>query len=535
MAQKYAANAEVSASEMIARPAEASKVTGAADKATTAVDVVKTVVAEIMKATGNAATNDPLTGNLQAGNSSDKLDQLLSTMKFAASAAEFKIYIPATDGVVTVTVAYNATKETAKSDTSAKVASKTVNLDQGQAFEASVKDVVAKISSGTASELANVVSFQYDQGYTPTQWADRVINKWRPSLGTLTVKSIDKMGIDPISKIWAAKVVIDSSLGGTTQVMLGMKDVSTTSTPSWKMAGDELRVNMGLELRHELDMRSSLWDADPSKPTFTFSRRLNTWVDRDDFNASVAPAVLEIHILKLEDSFNPSRTPDFYLYKPDDLATSNCNAYTTSKSNCSDITVDEGTALYERMSANQTKFVIKATDSKGGACLNCTSDGTPKTVLPAEKAVSVKTMFGPSAVEATLKAGVKDLGKDAEKYVRTYFAAPSEVEIGKLFDYFYSAAPANDLPVSWVRPTISSNSQINGLWGWVNTCNSNSGSDLSSTTDNIWARKENNFLIKDVGTKIKNSSYVSVDFNSRMSEGTFQFKVTADKFKNCSK
>jgi hypothetical protein len=247
----------------------------------------------------------------------------------------------------------------------------------------------------------------------------------------------------------------------------------------------------------------------------------------------VAPAVLEIHILKLEDSFDANRIPDFYLYKPD-LATSNCNAYTTSKSDCSGIFVDEGTALYERMSANQTKFVIKATDAKGGACLNCTADGTPKTVYPAEKAVSVKTMFGPSALEATLKAGVKDLGKDAEKYVRTYFAAPSDTEITKLFEYFYSATPANDLPVSWIRPTISSNTQINGLWGWVSTCK-DSGSDLSSTTDNIWARKENNFLIKDVGTRIKNSSYISVDLNSRMSEGTFQFRVAADKYKTACK
>jgi len=457
----------------------------------------------------------------------------LSTMKFAASAAEFKIYIPAADGVVTVTVAYNAAKDTAKSDTANKVASKTVDLTQGQTFEAAVKNVVAKISSGTAIEIANVVSYEYDQGQTPAQWAKQMIEKYRPTFGTLTVKSIEKLAIEPISKNWLTKVVLDSSLGGSTQFILGMKDVSTNSTPNWKMAGDELRVNMGLELRHDLEMRSSLWDPDPRKPTFKFSRRLNTWVEREGYDASVAPAVLEIHILKVEEKFDAKRIPDFTLYKPANI--SNCNAYSTSKTACVDINVDEGSSLYERMSANQTKFVIKATDATGSTCLNCTADGTPKTILPAQKAMSVKSMFGPSAVEATLKAGVKDLGLDAEKYARTYFPAPSSEEISKLFDYFYSSAPANDLPVSWIRPTISSNTQINGLWGWVNTCGSNSGSDLSSTTDNIWARKENSFLIKDVGTRIKNAAYISIDFNSKMSEGIFQFRVAADKWKTACK
>jgi hypothetical protein len=529
MAQKYASSASVSASEMIARPEEASKITGAAEKASTAIDVVKTVVAEIMKVTGNAATNDPLTGNLQAGNSNDKLDQLLSTMKFAASAAEFKVYIPASDGVVTVTVAYNTTKETAKSDTGTRVASKTVDMTQGQSFEAAVRNLVAKISSGTAAEIVSAVGFEYDQGYTPTRWADRVINKWRPSLGTLTVKSIEKIGIEPITKTWLTKIVIESSLGGATELVIGMKDVSTNSTPSWKMAGDELTVNMGLEIRHELEALSSARDADPGTVTFRFSRRLNTWVDKSDYVSSVSPSVLEIYILKLEEKFDATRVPDFTLYKPAD--SSSCNAYTTSKNVCSDILVDEGTALYERMSANQTKFIIKATNTTGGTCLNCTADGTPKTIVPAGKAMSVKSVFGPTAIEATLKAGVKDLGLDAEKYARTYFAAPSKEEISKLFNYLYATTPSNDLPVSWIRPTIASNNQIDGMWGWVSTC-SGIGSELYSNGDNTtWARKENNYLIKDVGTRIKNANYVSLSFNSKISEGTFQFNIITRK--NC--
>jgi hypothetical protein len=534
MAQKYASSAGVSASEIVARPDQATNITNATTKATSAVEVVTAVVAEVLKTAGTGTTMaDPLSGNLQAGNTSDKLDQMLSTMKFAASAAEFKIYIPAADGVVTVTVAYGTTKETAKTDTATAVASKTVDLSQGQTFEAAVKNVIAKINSGTATEIESVVGFQYDQGRTPAQWAKLIIDEWRAGFGTLTVKGIEKIAIDPITKTWLTKAVLESSLGGSTEILLGMKDVSTTSTPNWKMMGDELRVHMGIELRHELRMHSSLWDVDPSKPTFEFGRKFNTWVDTSEYDASTAPAVLEVHVLKLEESYSNTRTPDFYLHKPTG-STASCNKYTVSKTSCDDIFVDEGTALYERMASNQTKFIIKATDSVNGACVNCLTDGTPKTVIPAQRAYSVKTMFGPAAVEATLKKGVKDLGSDTEKYIRTYFAAPSSAEISKLYDYIYSASPAADLSLSWLRPTISSNTQIDGLWGWISPCNG-TGQDLSSQTDEIWAKKENSFVVKNIGTDLKDKSYISIDFQSKSNDAVFKFTLSGDKSKKvCS-
>ena len=522
MAQKYASSLNISASEMMSRPEQAALVTDAKNQATTAIDVVKAVVTQVLAtAGGNVSISDPLTGNLRAGNSSDNFDKVLATMKFAASASEFKIFIPASNGeLVTVTVEYSKSKDTAKSETATKVAGKSVSLNQGQSFETAVKEIIGLINTGTATQLAAKVAYEYDQGRTPTQWANAVVTEWRTGLGTLSVKSISKVGIEPMTNAWVGRVEVQSSLGGVTQFMLALKDVSTTSTPDWRMVGDELRVNMGLELRHELDLRNS--GSSKGDYTLYFKRKFNTYLNNDSSVASVQPDRLLVSILKMEDVYTSSTPVDFTLYKPSSQTCS--GQYSASATTCQDLDVLESSDIFKLMSSHVSKIVVKA--MTGNNCVNCNSSGIPKTILPGQKAFSTAQLLGPTNTETNMRnTGLATVDTTTENYIRSYFVLPSRADISTLQAFSVSTNPATNLSVNWVRPTSSSYVQIDGLWAGTVPCTVNSSFTNFTNVNEMWAKSINSHTWANVGSTVKQSSWFSIGFNSKVADGIFLFQL----------
>ena len=522
MAQKYASNLSISASEMMSRPETAALVPNAKTQASNAIDVVKAVVTQVLQTTGgNVTIEDPLTGNLKAGNSSDNFDKVLATMKFAASASEFKIYIPASNGeLVTVTVEYSKSKDTAKSETATKVAGKSVSLNQGQSFEAAVKEIISLINTGTAAQLAAKVGYEYDQGRTPAQWANKVVNEWRAGFGTLTVKSISKVAIEPMTNAWVGRVEVQSSLGGVTQFMLALKDVSTTGTPDWRMVGDEMRVDMGLELRHELRLRNS--GSSKGDYTLYFNRKFNTYLNNDSSVISVQPDRLLVSILKMEDIYTSSTPVDFTLYKPSSQTCS--GQYSASATTCQDLDVLESSDIFKLMSSNVSKIVVKA--MTGNNCVNCNSSGIPKSMLPGQKAFSTAQLLGPTNTEAVMRSsGLATVDSATENYIRTYFALPSRADITSLQAFSVSTNPATDLSVNWVRPTSSSYVQIDGLWAGTVPCAVNSSYANFTNVNEMWAKSSNSHSWTNVGSTVNKSSWFSVGFNSKVADGIFMFEL----------
>ena len=223
---------------------------------------------------------------------------------------------------------------------------------------------------------------------------------------------------------------------------------SNSLSPDWRWVGDELRINLNLELRHELELRNSGF----SKGDYTlyFNRKFNTYLN--NYTASVSPDRLLVSVLKLEDIYSSSTPVDFTLYKPANQTCS--NSYSASQTSCQFFEVLETSDIYKLMSSGYTKLVVKA--MTGNNCLNCNSSGIPKTVLPAQKAFASTQLFGPTKTETIMRAGLTSVDSTTENYLRTYFVLPSRADITTLQAYSTSTNPAADLYVPWVRPTSAS-------------------------------------------------------------------------------
>lgn len=524
MAQKYAASTGLSASELVARPEQAKVTDAAAAKtaATTAIEVVKNVVSQIAQtAGGGVSIQDPLTGKLTPGSSTDNLDKLLSTLKFAASGDEFKIYIPSNNGdVVTVTVAYTKSATEAQTIASTQASAATLEIDKGQSFEAGFKKILAAISSGSSTQLKALLGFTYDQGRTPDAFTDIVITKWRNYFGQLTLTSLEKIAIEPMTGAWVGKAAINSSNGGSNEILIGLKDFGTSSNPSWKMMGDELPVGISIDLRHTLSTRNNAYASDPTAFISYFSRRINSWVNTDFYTDSLAPKKLLVSVLRLEDKYTSNTPVDFTLYKPADVKT--CTMYSSEQNNCTNFIVNEDTALFERMSSNQTKFVIKALDNND-ACMNCDANGIPKTITPANRAYSVAKLFGGEYTESTLKNGITKLSEKAKSAARVYFAAPSDTSIDQFINNAINKTFSNDLTLSWARPTLSSNRQIDDLWAGAAPCSSNWTS--FEETNSLWTQAGNNYTWKNKGTILNRASWIDTGYKSNVGNSQFEFNL----------
>lgn len=524
MAQKYAASTGLSASELVARPEQAkvADTTAAKTAATTAIEVVKNVVTQIAQTAGGGVTiQDPLTGRLTPGSSTDNLDKLLSTLKFAASGDEFKIYIPSSNGdVVTVTVAYSKSATEAQTIASNQASAATLEIDKGQSFEAGFKKILTAISSGSAENLIAQLGFAYDQGRTPEDYANMVITNWRNFFGQLTLTSLEKIAIDPMTGAWVGKAAINSSNGGSTEIVIGLKDFGNSANPNWKMVGDELPSGVSLELRHSLSTRNNAYASDPTAFSSYFSRRINSWIDTDFYDESQAPKRLLVSVLRLEDRYNNNTPVDFTLYKPDNV--NNCTMYSSEPNNCANFVVNEGTALFERMAYSQTKFVIKAVDNNG-ACMNCDANGIPKTITYANRAYSVAKLFGGEYTESALKNGVSKLSEKAKSAARVYFAAPSDAAIEQFITSAINKNFSTDLTLSWARPTLSSNRQINDLWAGAAPCAGNwtSFEDPKS----LWAQAANSYTWKNKGATLNRASWIDTGYKSNVGNSEFEFNL----------
>jgi hypothetical protein len=323
-----------------------------------------------------------------------------------------------------------------------------------------------------------------------------------------------------MTNAWIGRVEVQSSLGGVTQVMLALKDVSTTSTPDWRMVGDELRVNMGLELRHELNLRNS--GSSKGDYTLYFNRKFNTYLNDDSSVVSIQPDRLLVSILKMEDVYTSSTPVDFTLYKPSSQTCS--SQYSASATTCSDVDVLESSDIYKLMSTSATKIVVKA--MTGNNCLNCNSSGIPKTILPGQKAYSSAQLFGPTNTETIMRgAGLATVDAATENYIRTYYALPSRADISTLQAFSVSTNPTTNLTVNWVRPTSSSYVQIDGLWAGTVPCTVNSSYSNFTNPDNMWAKSSNTHTWANVGSTVKQSSWFSVGFSSKVADGIFQFQL----------
>lgn len=528
MAEKYASSTGLSASELVARPdqAKVADTTAAKTAASTAIDVVKNVVTQIAQtAGGGISVQDPLTGKLTPGSASDNLDKLLSTLKFAATGDEFKIYIPSNDGnVVTVTVAYTKTATEAKNIASTQASTATLEIDKGQSFETGFREILAAISSGTENQIRALLGFTYDGGTTPESYASRVISEWRDYLGQLTLTSLEKIAIEPITGAWVGKAIISSSKGGSTEILVGLKDFGTSSTPSWKMLGDELPIRIGVDLRHVLSVRNYAYATDPTQFVSTFSRYINSWIDTKYYQSNLAPKKLLVSVLRLEEKYDNNTPVDFTLYRPSNVAT--CGMYTYVQNSCTNFVVDENTALFERMSTNQTKFVIKALND-ADACMNCGTNGVPKTITPANKAYSVARLFGGEYTESALKSGITKLSDKAKTAARVYFPAPSDAAIDEFITTGMQKTFANDVTLSWVRPTLSPNRQIDDLWAGAAPCSGNWTS--FEDTKSLWTQTANTYTWKNKGSLLNNASWIDTGYKASIGGSQFEFHLGVDK------
>ena len=526
MARKVANDIQMLPSQIMSTPALMSTVTTA--KTQTAVDVVTNVIRAVATATVGSLASDPLTGSFNPLSATDKLDVLIKNFPMNGDSGAMNITLPQKNGaIVTVSVDLTTSNSSTASDianvilTNNNVTVARTALDADPIL-AVVDEFIGKLSrcKDNPSLQPEIVKLMdpnatYNNGFTKAGWV--------ADLCTGILQGITRQGAKKLGRVGDGVIYFIGIYQPSTKIYAETYFGFIKVGDSWKLAADELPVQLSDSVRHALALEFDTQQGSRNfEPKFSYQRYMNVWVGTDTAqnpqtglaDGAVAPDRIQVFAMSFADAqtkgaegTNFPTTPNYTLYRvarPGETCGTSTN-YTlfSNRTSCSSFVQDKAnndrngdyvdtTDLFANiLEKNELNaFFYKVLDTNGN-CTNCMTIGTsqvPKTMNLLGRAWKFKEIFGEKSVsEASLRAGTVVAANANLGTVRSVYSAPTEKDAEEIVRSFYNNNLSTKFTLPWQKPTNNTTFDIN-LWGGTDACNQGSNSkwiDYSTDTFDI--------------------------------------------------
>jgi len=512
MARKVASDIQMLPSQIMSTPALMNTVTTA--KTQTAVDVVTNVIQTVATATVGSLASNPLTGSFNPLSATDKLDVLIKNFPMNADSGAMNITVPQKSGaIVTVSVDLTTTNSTAAKDVAAVILNNNNVTVARTALDADpilavADEFISKLSrcKDNPSLQPEIVQLMdpnatYSSGYTKAGWVADLCDGSLPGITRQGAKKLGRIG-DTVIYFMG---ILQPSTNIYAETIFGFVKVGD----SWKLAADELPVQLSDSVRHALALEFDTQQGSRNfEPKFSYERYMNVWIGTDDAQnpetglaeGAAAPDRIQVFAMSFADAQakaaegnNFPTTPNYTLYRVANpgvtCGTSTNYTLFANRTSCSSFVQDKANSerngdyvdttdlfanILEKNELNA--FFYKVLDANGN-CTNCTTIGNsrvPKTMNVLGRAWKFKEIFGENSVsEASLRAGTVLAANANLGTVRSIYSAPTDKNAEEIVRSFYSNNLSTKFTLPWQKPSNNTTFDIN-LWGGTTACKPNS-------------------------------------------------------------